>query len=124
MVKKIVSRRVQWRCSVCKTKYDAKSDALACDRLPIEPLGFTVGTKVRAKELRTCAFGKNYTMRGRIVKIIGPEPPDEEYVNKWLTSMGHIPGRHTFLYEVKFTCPCCRKSKRARYYAVELTQIR
>ncbi len=124
MGKKMLKKRVRWRCTVCKTTYDTKSDAIACTRLPVEPLQFKIGSKVRVTEQWRCDDGQPYSVRGRIVKIIGPKPPDEKYASKWLLIKGHVSGRHTFVYEVKFACPHCRKPKKVRFYAIELVRIR
>ncbi|MFC1703145.1 hypothetical protein ACFLZO_01630 [Patescibacteria group bacterium] len=124
LTSKLVRKRVRWRCPKCKTIYDDKRDAIACNRLSLEPLQFTIGAKVRIRKRWTCTDGQSYEVRGRVVKIIGPQPLAEEYVKLWLLERGHISGRHTFQYVVKFMCPHCKKPKKMRLYALEIMRLR
>ena len=119
-MKKIVRKKVLYRCPVCKTAYPRKKDALRCEKLPVEKRAFRVGDKVRNIEPRTCEQGKNYLFSGKVVRVLGPESSDYEYEVKWLGGKGERMNSHVFVYEVEFRCPHCKKQKRARYYAPEL----
>lgn len=126
-MRKITKKKTFWRCSVCRTDYTKKSVAERCEGNPIEQKKFEIGDRVtNCMEPRTCAsFGGssegNYRFDGRISKIMGPLPPDEEYWNKWL---GGLPKRHVFYYEVAYQCPKCGMEKEAAYFAPELEKIK
>lgn len=122
-MKKIVRRTVLWQCGVCKTAYDSKKAAQECESREIEERIFKKGNLVRNIEPREC--GKThaeYQFRGRVIRVIGPQPPDYEYEVKWLGGRGI--NLHVFQYEVKFRCPSCQKIKTAFYYTPELIRVR
>ena len=112
-------------CEVCNTEYASKSSALACEKKPVEKKKFRVEDRISNVEPRMC--GRNaYVFKGRVTRISGPFPPNEEYENKWLSSaINHMEriNSHVFLYEVEFICPVCRMKKTARYYAPELKLV-
>ena len=123
-MRKIVKKTTFWRCRTCGTDYRKKSDAKRCESNPIEQKKFEVGDRVtNSMWLREClsATGnRQYRFKGRINKVSGPQPLDEEYWNKWLRGCPNI---HVFLYEVTYKCPGCGERKKAIYYAPELSKI-
>lgn len=116
---KQVSKTVtRFQCDTCKTEYHNRREAFDCEAKPCEKKMFSVGDKVSNKEKRTCIGGKHYIFRGHVIRVIGPEPPDEEYEIKWLG--GKRLDRHVYHFEVRYRCPVCKKTKTALYYAPEL----
>lgn len=123
-MKKIVKKITLWKCPVCKTYYKNKSVAEECKSKPVEQQKFKIGDRVTSIEPRVClSIGefKNYRFKGRINKIFGPLPVDEDYWNK---RFGGLPDKHVFLYEVTYKCPKCREKKEAIYFAPELEKIK
>jgi len=120
---RITVRKTYWQCETCKTKYKDRGAAQKCEAKPVEQKLFKVGDTVRnAMEPRFClVHRKYYRFTGKIVKILGPKPPDEEYEIKWLSSRGlHS---HVFEYEVEFKCPYCQETRKELYYAPELVKV-
>src|SRR3972149_8140536 len=98
-------------CEVCKIQYDSEKEARACEKRPVETKKFRVGDEVSNHEPRNCR-GEDYTFTGRVAKILDPEPPDEEYENKWLGWVSNHKERmnsHVIRYLVKYTCPVCNE---------------
>lgn len=120
-MEKIEKKAIFWKCSVCGTEHTKKSRVRACESMPVEEQKFQVGDKVTNLTPRICWDDKPYRFEGKICKVIGPEPPDEEYWIKWL---GGLPGKHVFSYEVTYTCPICGDEKGAMYYAPELERVK
>lgn len=122
-MRKIVKETILWRCSVCGINYDKKSDAKNCESKLVEQKKFKVGDQVtNSMEPRVCSTtGEEYRFKGRISKIFGPQPPDEEYSNKWLGGLSNI---HVFLYEVTYKCPRCGRKKETMYLAPELKKVK
>ena len=123
-MRKIVKKTALWRCPVCKTDYRNRSDARACEGMSTEKPNFKVGDTVTNRESRICSHvhrNTSYRFQGKVVMIFGPEPPDEEYWNKW---MGGDPHMHVFSYIVAYTCPRCGKKKRAAYFGPELDPVK
>ena len=113
-MRKIVKKVVLWACSVCNTRYKNKSDAKTCEKKPVEEKKFKIGEQVtNFLEPRTCGSRGEYRFKGKITKIFGPQPPDEEYWIKWL---GGLPSLHVFLYEVTYTCPKCGHKERCSIF--------
>lgn len=121
-MRKVVTKVTCWQCAVCGTIYDKKPDAQKCEDYPVEPQKFKIGDRVtNSMEPRTCSSGGGtYRFKGRVTKVIGPQPPDEEYWNKWL---GGCPDAHVFSYEVTYQCPKCGEKNSALYFAPELEKI-
>ncbi len=123
-MRRVVEKRVSYRCSRCDTKYTNKRSALRCDEMPVEATVFKIGSLVRNIEKRMCGRDqRQYTFSGVVSKIVGPQAPDEEYELKWLGGKPERLNSHVFLYQVKFRCPHCRKMQEARYFAPELKLI-
>lgn len=80
-MKKILKKTTLWQCSTCGTDYKKKSDAKECENRPVEQQKFKVGDRVtNSMEPRICAVaGEVYRFKGRVRKVFGPQPPDEEY---------------------------------------------
>lgn len=112
---------VMYQCDKCKTKYRSSSRARKCELMPVEKKLFRVGDLVSWRELRTCVLGKNYRLRGKVVKILGPGLPDEDYNIKWL--QGKLRDLHVFRYEVDWKCPFCRESQSGLFYGMELITL-
>ncbi len=122
-MRKIVQKTVLWQCKICAESYKKKSDAEQCEKMPIEKPKFKIGDQVtNSMEPRFCVFAgfKEYRFKGRVSKIFRPQPPDEEYWNKWL---GGLPKTHVFWYGVVYVCPRCKREHDAAYYAPELTLV-
>ncbi|MDP3953932.1 MAG: hypothetical protein Q8Q06_00765 [bacterium] len=122
-MRRINIRKTLWQCETCKTKYRDRGSAQKCEAKPIEQKLFKIGDTVRnAIEPRHCQIhGKWYRFTGKIIKILGPKPPDEEYEIKCLSSRGLH--NHVFEYQVEFKCPYCQETRKELYYAPELTKI-
>ncbi len=113
-----------YRCIICKTVYNRRLKAKRCELKGIEKKLFKKDDSVCNKEQRVCGITeKPYRFRGKIVKIIGPMPPDYEYETKWLGGKAERLNNHVYEYEVKFSCPHCGQKKRSRYYAPELERL-
>ncbi|QQG45795.1 MAG: hypothetical protein HYY55_02295 [Candidatus Niyogibacteria bacterium] len=121
-MRKVVKKTTLWRCSVCGAEYRKKSDAQKCEGMPVEEQKFRVSDQVtNSMEPRVCSSGGEYRFNGRISKVFGPQPPDEEYWNKWL---GGLPKTHVFYYEVTYKCPKCGQKKDATYFGPELEKVK
>ena len=125
-----VVRCYESRCGVCKTKYSstkkgrALKEAKQCASRILEKKVFKLGDPVTNLEPRNCfGGGKSYYFRGRVIKIIGPEPSDYETEVKWLGGKQERVNGHVFQYEVEYICPRCEKTKTMLYYAPELKNI-
>ncbi len=91
--------------------------------MPVEDKKFEVGDKItNSMEPRVClSTNREYRFNGKISKILGPKPPDDEYWNKWLNG---VPNTHVFLYEVTYKCPECKEKRAAVYFAPELEMVK
>ena len=108
-----------YQCTKCKTKYRSSKRATRCESLPIEERAFRVGDMTSWRELNFCSsYGKTYRLKTRVIRIVGPTLPDEEYNRKWLQST--LGGLHVFQYEVRWRCPHCRRSYSNLFYGMEL----
>lgn len=124
-MKKIIQTITWYQCDICKTKYEKASDAEKCEARTLEEKKFKVGDLVQAIEKRQCLSSegsKEYICKGKIVKIIGPMAPDEEYEIKWLNS--ERLNNHVWEYEIEYICPHCGEKKGARYYAPEIRKTK
>lgn len=121
-MKKIVRIETTFPCSVCKTEYHKRRDAKECKKRKLEKIKFKIGDLVFAHEPRQCN-SKTYKVRGKVVKILGPQASDEEYEAKWLGELSERLNSHVFQYEVKYTCPICKEKKSMVYYAPEIDKI-
>ena len=120
-MKKIIERKIFYQCSVCKTKYANKKEALKCELRTLEKKVFEIGNYVKNIEPRFCQMRqKYYFFSGKITKITDPELPDVEYETRWLMNKKERLNAHVFLYQVKFRCPHCKETREERYYAPEL----
>ena len=109
----------RYQCENCKIKYYSPKRALKCEAMPVEKKYFRVGDTVSWREMNTCsAYNKNYRLKGKIKRIIGPILPDEEYNLKWLQS--RLTKLHAFEYEVHWKCPYCDMSCSGLFYGIEL----
>lgn len=123
-MKKITRKVTLWRCAICKIDYKRKSDAEKCERKPIEKREFKIGDRVtNCMEPRLCPGKGTYRFKGRIIRIFGPQPPDEDYENRWLGGKRDRLDSHVFLYEVRFKCPKCGEIREESYFAPELEKI-
>lgn len=123
-MRKVVEKKTLYACSKCRTKHSNEKDAIRCEKMPIEKKEFRIGDRVRNIEPRTCdSKDKNYIFSGKVVKIIGPQPPDEEYEMKWLKGKPKRINSHVFQYEVEFRCPHCGERRGHLYYAPEIKLI-
>lgn len=117
-MRKITRKRTYYRCGVCKTDHERKSDAADCESGGIEEKKFKVGDRVIAADKRQCTVGHRYPCRGKVVRVIGPVPYSAEEHGKgfglWL------PGGHIYLYEIATGCAKCGSKTRARYPAASL----
>lgn len=120
---KIIPERttVMYQCKKCGTKYRSSKRAQKCKSMPVEKKLFCVGASVSWRELRTCVFGNNYRLRGKVVKILGPKLLDEDYNIRWLQSK--LIGLHVFQYEVDWKCPFCRENQAGVFYGMELIML-
>ena len=113
-----------WRCSVCGTDYNALKSADRCAAMPVEPRFFKKGDRVTWRSSATCDHGRNrnrsFRLKGTVVRIRKPEPPDEEYNNKWLR--GALTGKHVRMYEISFPC-FCKKPRSILLYAAEMEKL-
>lgn len=120
-MRKIKRTKTSYRCAVCKTEHERKSDAFACEAGGVEERKFRVGDMVRAVEARRCVQGHRYVCRGRVVKVIGPVPYSAEEHGKgfglW-SSTGHI-----YMYEIATGCAKCGSKTRVRYPASALRRL-
>lgn len=124
-IREVMPRRVRFTyvCKRCKARYRNKKRALECDSLPVEEKVFRVGDLVKWREQYHCdRRNKNYFPQGRVVCILGPMLPDEEYNIKWLQS--RLSGKHVFQYEVKWPCPYCGKPSGSLFYSPELKKLK
>ncbi len=121
-MRKIVKKKILYRCSICNTDYEHKSDAERCELRILEKKTLSVGDKVSSISPRSCFLGQSSTFEGKIVEIIGPMAADFKYYKvKWLG--GKRTNYHVFEFQVKFKCSHCKKIKEVRYYAPELKKI-
>lgn len=120
ITKTIPKRTVtSYQCEKCKTRYGSPKKALKCEAMPVEKKYFKIGNLVSLRELNTCGtYGKDYRLKGRIKKIIGPTLPDEEYNLKWLQN--RLARLHVFQYEVHWKCPYCNQPNSGLFYGMEL----
>ncbi len=122
-MKKIVERttRTFYQCKICKTKHSKQKACQECEEKKVEAKRFKIKDVVRVIELRTCMTkDKNYSVVGKVVKIIGPMPADSEYEQKWLGGKSERINSHVFRYRVEFRCPHCKEKRSDEYYAPEL----
>jgi len=123
-MKKIIEKQTFWQCRTCKAKYKKKRDAADCERKGTEEQVFQIGDSVRNREPRQCHNGKNYHFHGKIIKVVGPEPPDEDYERRWLGGQSERLNNHVYSYVVEYRCSICREKKEAIYFAPELLPIK
>lgn len=119
----IEKRITLYECGVCKVKYSNKKEAQKCERRELEPKKFKKDDVVEGSEKHVCDHGRgdvNFTPRGTIVNITGPEVMDEEYSLKWLG--GKLFNQHVRQYLVLYPC-FCSKEREHLYYSVELKKI-
>jgi len=84
----------------------------------LENKKFKIDDKVEAIERRACcAKDEKYILKGKIAKIIGPEPADEEYEKKWLGGNTERLISHVWRYAVAYICPVCGLKGLVAYYA-------
>jgi rRNA maturation protein Nop10 len=117
-MRKIKRTKTYYRCAVCKTEHERRSDAAACEAGGIEDKKFRVGDMVRAVESRRCVQGHRYACRGKVVKIVGPEPYSAEVHGKGfglMSATGHI-----YMYEIATGCAKCGSKTRVLYPAASL----
>jgi hypothetical protein len=119
-MKKIPKTKTYYRCEVCKTDYERKRDALACEKSGVEEQKFHVGDKVFAREGRQCVQGHKYVCGGKIVRVVGPEPYSEEVHGKGFGLWG-VRG-HIYMYELTACCYVCadKDETSVRYPAAAL----
>ncbi|MBI3632839.1 MAG: hypothetical protein HY226_00950 [Candidatus Vogelbacteria bacterium] len=126
-MKKIKINRTLYQCEVCKTEYKKEADAKSCEKMLIKEEPFKVGDQVQNVEPRQCNVnGKIYFFKGRVIKVVGPMPFDEEYERKWLGADPTRLNSHVYAYQVEFRCPHCRgqnAKQSAQYYSPELKLI-
>lgn len=130
-MKKIVTKAkevVRYQCEVCKTFHKTPAQAKKCEARLVEKKTFHVGQLVRSVWQRECTNRPNYVKRhyyaqGEVVKIRRPQLPDEDYEKLWLGGEKARLNSHVRQYEIKFTCPRCKKEKSALYYAPELQAV-
>ncbi len=117
-MRKVKRTRTYYRCGVCGTEHERKSDAKACEAGGVEEKKFKVGDLVQAVERRRCVQGHRYACIGKVVKVIGPIPYSAEEHGKgfglWMAA-GHI-----YMYEIATGCAKCRSKTRARYPGASL----
>jgi len=125
LAKKIVKKSIYWQCPTCATEHFTESEGEKCAHMPVEEKKFVVGDRVtNALELRLCSkTNTSYRFKGKVTRIIGPEPSDEEYERKWLGEKKERLQSHVFVYAVEYQCPKCNKKKSDVYYAPELEKI-
>lgn len=116
-MKRIIRKSVRYRCGTCKTKYGSARAATRCERSGVEPKSYRVGDAVRARAKRTCVDGHQYAVRGKVARVLGPEPYDPEV---HLKGFGIVASGHLYLYEISYDCPACGEKKRVRYPAAAL----
>lgn len=103
-------------CEICGTEYpDNEAAAKKCEARKVESKTFSYGEKVIANEVRTDEQERLYHLVGYIVKIL-VEPPDVEYIRKWLGNQGRLKW-HNLVYLVNID-PKAKDGH--RYYAPEL----
>jgi hypothetical protein len=120
-MKTIVRQQKKYVCDICRTSYSNKREAEQCERRKREKKAFHLGDIVKAGERRMCNIkNKSFPCSGKIVRIVGPKPADEEYELKWLGGKIERLQSHVYEYEVKYVC-ICGQTQRDRYYAPELT---
>ncbi len=110
----------KYSCEICKTKYGSASEALACEKKPVEQVIAKIGDRVRIEIKHECGCSKKYFPMGKITAISGPQPPDFETEVKWLGGLSERLNSHVLTYDVSFACPRCRKKKETRCFAPEL----
>lgn len=98
---KISSKRVfTYTCETCNTGYKKRKHAEECEKMPVEEARFEIGQIVMAKEFRTDQLKGHYKLVGYIVDIL-IEPPDEEYIRKWLPRQyQRLLNEHNLIYIV------------------------
>ena len=110
---KITRTKTYYRCGVCRTDHERKSDAAACEAGGTEARKFKVGDQVDAVGRRQCSLGHRYAASGKIVRIVGPVPYSAEEHGKgfglWQA------GGHIYLYEIATGCAKCGSKTRVRY---------
>lgn len=120
-MRKIKRTRTYYRCAVCKTEHERKSDAAACEAGGVEEKKFKVGDAVRAAGFRRCVQGHRYVCRGKVMKVIGPVPYCLEEHGKGfglMSATGHI-----YMYEIATGCAKCGSKTRVRYPAASLRRM-
>ncbi len=124
ITRKIPARTsIIYQCGKCKSRYKSKEKALKCEARPAEPKLFRLGDLVKWREQYHCdRYNKNYFPKGRVVRVLGPMLPDEEYNIKWLQN--RLSGKHVFQYEVKWPCPYCGKPSGSLFYSPELKKLK
>ena len=123
-MKRIKRTEVFYSCGKCRTEYASRKLALECEKGSCEPRRFGIGDKVQAVGPRFCnrRGNRRYTMRGKIVKIVGLHPYDSESMVKGFGIERTY--AHCYWYEVEFRCPVCRTVKTARYPTEALRLVR
>jgi hypothetical protein len=119
----------EYSCDVCGTAYDTPSKAQRCERRTIETPVVAIGARVRLREKRQCLMNQRvnsgyYTAEGTISRISAPQPPNEEYENKWLGGKSLRLNSHVRVYFVHYQCPHCKEWRDQPVYAPEFTVIK
>ncbi len=97
-----------YRCKKCKTKYDKKKKYAACQEMPIEEKAFQKGDTVKSIRNWACSCCKGwYPAVGKVVKVLGPEPWDEDEEARRCLDTSKRFRVHTYYYHVKAPCPKC-----------------
>ena len=122
ITRKIPARTIRsYQCLVCKTKYRHKKLAEKCADRVLEKINFNIGDQVKINLYHICNIDeKSFYPKGRVVKILGPMLPDEEYERKWFGGYSERLNSHIFQYEVAFYCVCDMK-RSGRYFLPEIS---
>lgn len=108
-------------CEVCNTTFKDKDSAMKCESMPIEQPSFNIGDTVVAYEKRTDTAQKEYYLVGYVVDAV-VEPPDQEYIRKWLgRNEQHRLKMHNLVYLVNIDP---KEDDGHRYYAPEIGETK
>ena len=119
--RKIPARTVvRYQCEICEANYRTPAQAERCEARIVEAEKFIPGQLVRAVWQPECSRGGPYCSKGKVVKSIGPQLPEEDYARRCLGGKTARLNSHVFQYEILFICPHCKQNQSALYYASEL----
>ncbi len=124
IVKKIPARTViKYQCKVCGMKYKTSAAAKKCEARILENKKAKIGDRVHVYQTRECHVLYQVPDTAKVVKIIGPMLPWEDYEIRHLHGRPERLNSHIFQYEIEYISPCCKEVHRIPCFAPEFDKV-